>query len=64
MLASCGGMAPRTPAASGLNCLLAVLVAVPRGSGLVSSVAAATVSSLGNLSAARQMWEHLRAVVI
>jgi len=49
---TCGRTALRTPAASGLYCLLAVLVADPRGSGHLSGVAAVTVSSLGNLSAA------------
>jgi len=59
-----GGAAPRTLVASGLYCLLAVSMVAPPGLGRMSGVAAATGSSLGNLSAARQMWEHVRAVVV
>jgi len=36
----------------------------PRVLGRVSDVAAATVSSLGNLSAARRTWEHPQVVVV
>jgi len=59
-----GGAAPRTLVASGCYCRLAVSMVAPPGFGRMSGVAVATGSSLGNLSAARRMWEHPRAVVV
>jgi len=60
----CLGVAQRTQVASGGICLLAVLVAAPRGGWVVPSVAAVTRSSLGNSPAAHKRRECLRAVVV
>jgi len=60
----CDGAAPRTLVASGCYCRLAVSMVAPPDFGRMSGVAVATGTSLGNLMAARRMWEHPRAVVV